>query len=97
MKLKKSVISIGLIVISIIYILLVKCIDVASIGPNSSSVGFSHINELFHNIFGYNPSIYKITEVLGYLAILVVLIYACIGIYQLIKRKSLKKVFMCMV
>lgn len=92
MKLKKNVVCIGLVIISVLYTILVKCIDVASIGPNNSSVGFSHINKLFHNIFSYNPTIYKITEILGYMAILVVLIYGLIGLSQLIKRKSIKKV-----
>ena len=92
MKLKKSVVSILLVVLSIIYTLLVKFVDVSNIGPKNSNVGFSHINKLFNGIFGYNKVIYVITEVLGYLAILIVLIYGCIGLYQLIKRKSLKKV-----
>ena len=43
-------------------------------------------------MFSYNPTIYKITEILGYLALLVVGVYGLIGLYQLIKRKSLKKV-----
>ena len=37
-------------------------------------------------------TIYKITEVLGLLVIAIVLIYGCIGIYQLVKRKNLLKV-----
>ncbi len=92
MKLKKNVTCIGLFIISVIYILLVKFVDVSSIGPKNSSVGFSHINKLFNNIFSYNPTIYKITEILGYLALLIVAIYGLIGVYQLIKRKSIKKV-----
>ena len=92
MKLKKSVVCIGLSLISILYIILVKFVDVAQIGPKNSSVGFSHVNKIFNNIFSYNPTIYKITEILGYLALLVVGIYGLIGLYQLIKRKSLKKV-----
>ena len=37
-------------------------------------------------------SLYKLTEILGYMAFLLVLVYAVIGIRQLIKRKSLLKV-----
>ena len=92
MKLKKNVVCIGLFIISVLYILLVKYVDVASIGPNNSNVGFSHVNKIFNNMFSYNPTIYKITEILGYLALLVVGVYGLIGLYQLIKRKSLKKV-----
>ncbi len=92
MKLKKSVVSVLLVRLSVSYTLLVKFVDVRAIGPKNSSVGFSHINKLFNNIFGYNPTIYKITELLGYIAIMVVLVYGCIGVYQLVKRKSLMKV-----
>ncbi len=92
MKLKKNVTCILLVIVTVIYILLVKFVDVASIGPKNSSVGFSHINKLFNDIFSYNPTIYKITEILGYLALLIVVGYGLIGVYQLIKRKSLKKV-----
>ena len=92
MKLKKSVVSLLLIIVSIIYILLIKLVDVASIGPKGSEVGFSSINGWFNNIFSYNSTIYIITEVLGYIALLIIVVFACIGIYQLIKRKSIKKV-----
>ncbi len=92
MKLKKSVVSILLIIVSIIYILLIKLVDVASIGPKGSEVGFSSINGWFNNIFSYNSTIYKITEVLGYIALLIIVVFALLGLYQLIKRKSIKKV-----
>ena len=92
MRLKKSVVSLLLIIVSIIYILLIKLVDVASIGPRSSEVGFSSINGWFNNIFSYNSTIYKITEVLGYIALLIIVVFALLGLYQLIKRKSIKKV-----
>ena len=92
MKKKNVVLSIILLIISIFYTILVKIIDVKSIGPNNSSVGFSKINEYFFNLIGSNMLIYKITEVLGILAILVAILYALKGLIQLIKRKSLLKV-----
>ena len=92
MKLKKSVVSLLLIIVSIIYILLIKLVDVASIGPKGSEVGFSSINGWFNNIFSYNSTIYIITEVLGYIALLIIVVFALLGLYQLIKRKSIKKV-----
>ena len=89
---KNIIIACSCTLISIIYTLLVKFVDVKAIGPNGSEVGFAWINKLFMNLFGSNMVIYKISEVLGYLIMLLVLIYGCIGLYQLIKRKSLLKV-----
>ena len=92
MKLRNILISIALTVLSFCYTLLVKNIDVDSIGPNGSEVGFAKLNSWFSNLVGSNMTIYKITEVLGLLVIAIVLIYGCIGLYQLIKRKSLLKI-----
>ena len=77
---------------SVLFTALVKNVDVKPIGPNESMVGFADINKLFHNLIGSNMTIYKITEVLGYIPIVMALVYVFIGLKQLIKRKSLLKV-----
>ncbi len=94
MKKNKSNIWLPIIltITSIVFIFLVKNVDVKAIGPKNSSVGFSSINGFFKNLLGSNMTIYKITEVLGVIALLIVGIYGLIGIIQLIKRKSLFKV-----
>ncbi len=93
MKNKKNIIiSILLTILSIVYIYVVKTIDVSSIGPNNSKVGLSKLNEGFRNIVHSNMTIYKITEVLGYIIFIIVLFYGLIGLYQFIKRKSIFKV-----
>ena len=92
MKKKNIIISIILTVVSVIYTFLVKNVDVKSIGPDNSKVGFATLNDSFRNFIGSNLTIYKITEVLGILILLIVLMYGLLGIYQLIKRKSILKV-----
>ena len=92
MKKKNIIIASILTVVSIVYTLLVKYVDVKEIGPNNSSVGFATLNNAFKNLVGNTNIIYKISELFGYLLLLLVLIYGCIGLYQLIKRKSLFKV-----
>ena len=89
---KNIIISISLVLIAIVYTLLIKLVDVKGIGPKGSKVGFSTINNLFAKKIGVNMSLYKLTEILGYMAFLLVLVYAVIGIRQLIKRKSSLKV-----
>lgn len=94
MKLKKKniIISICLIILSVIYTILVKYVDVAPIGPKASSVGFSTLNKFVFNFLGRSNIWYNITEVLGMISILIALFYALIGLYKLIKNKSILKI-----
>ena len=93
MKKKRNIIlCIVLTFFSMLYTILVKVVDVQAIGPKNSKVGFATLNNSFKNIIGNNMTIYKITEIFGYLIFIICLFYGCIGIYQLIKRKSFKKV-----
>ena len=78
--------------ITITYTILVKIVDVAAIGPNTTEVGFSTINGFFHNLTGYNDFWYKLSKYLGIIPFLIVFCYGIIGLKQLIDRKSLKKV-----
>ena len=81
-----------LFVLFFVLIALIKSYDVDAIGPESTSIGLSHLNLAVHNIFGYSKFWYFLTEIFGLVAIGVVLQYAVAGAYQLIKRKSLLKV-----
>ena len=92
MKRRNIIISFILIILAVLFTVLVKNVDVKPIGPTESMVGFADINKLFHNLIGSNMAIYKITEVLGYIPIVMALVYVFIGLKQLIKRKSLLKV-----
>lgn len=94
MKLKKKniIVSICLIMLSVIYTILVKYVDVAPIGPKASSVGFSTLNKFVFNFLGRSNIWYNITEVLGMISILIALFYALIGLYKLIKNKSILKI-----
>lgn len=92
MKKKNILISVILTIVSIVYTLLVKNVDIKAIGPNNTSVGFGSINGFFKDLIGSHMAIYKISELLGLILLLLVAIYGCIGLYQLIKRKSLFKV-----
>ena len=92
MRKRNIILSIMMTIFSGIYICLVKTIDVKSIGPNNTSVGFAKINNYFMNLIGSNMTIYKLTEVVGLIVLLIVGIYGIIGLIELIKRKSLFKV-----
>ena len=91
-KQKLLITVIVLFLISIIYTLLIKYVDVATVGKENVEVGFSTLNKFFYDTFGVSETWYKITKYLGLLAFLICAYYGFIGIKQIIKEKSIKKV-----
>ena len=91
-KKKNLIITIILLIIVVAYTIVIKKVGVSNIGPNNSSVGLYKINDFFRNFLGSNVTIYNITKYLGYIPLLVAGIYGLIGLIELIKRKSFKKV-----
>lgn len=73
-------------------IVLLKRYDVAPVGPQGTEVGFSHINQMVHDLTGVNMFLYDVTDFIGYGAILVCALFALAGFIQLVKRRSLLKV-----
>ena len=76
----------------LLLILLVKAVDVAAVGPEGAKIGLSKLNVAIHDLFGEHLGWYKVTNVLGYLAILIALGFAAIGGLQLVYRRSILKV-----
>lgn len=76
----------------IMFTLAVINVDVQKIGPAGSEVGFAFINGPVHDALPVNDLFYQLTTFLGYLALLAVLGYGAVGVWQLMKRRSLKKV-----
>ena len=92
MKRKNLIITILLLVSSIIFIVLLKIIDIKCSAVNNTCIGFATINQFIFNKIGVNMTWYVITDWLGIIPILMSMIYAIIGLKQLIKRKSIRKV-----
>lgn len=89
---KNIIICGGLIALAVVYTILVKYIDVQVIGLKESSVGFATINKFVFNLTGVNMIFYHITDWLGFIPLFIAFIYAMIGLFQMIKRRSLFKV-----
>ena len=89
---KKLFIGIFMLTAFIFWTAAVKFIDVRPIGANNSSVGFAELNNLFHNLTGVNLTLYHITDWLGLVPIAFVFGFGLLGLFQLIKRKSICKV-----
>lgn len=75
-----------------LWTVLVCCVDVQTIGPEGSSVGFAAVNGAFHNLTGVHWTLYTITDWLGLVPIGAALGFAVLGLVQLIQRKALRKV-----
>ena len=88
-KFLKAAIGLGLFLLTIV---LVKTVDVAAVGPAGTEIGLSHLNAGFHNLIGEHQFLYKMTNLLGFWAILCGVIFAAVGAVQLVQRKSLAKV-----
>ncbi|MBR3319572.1 phosphatase PAP2 family protein [Candidatus Saccharibacteria bacterium] len=58
----------------------------------TTSLGFSAVNTAIRDMRGYSDEWYKISKYAGYLVFVPTAIFAVIGVYQLFKRRSLKKV-----
>ena len=91
-KLKRLILAGVTFLAFILFTAIVKLVDVQAVGPMGSQIGLASINLAVFNAIGVSDLWYKITEIIGYLALLVAGVFAVIGFVQLIKGKSLKKV-----
>lgn len=71
---------------------LIRCIDVQAAGPSGTTVGFAAFNLWFHHLTGVHMTIYTITDWLGLVPIAVCLGFGMVGVFQLIRRRSLLRV-----
>jgi undecaprenyl-diphosphatase len=76
----------------VILTIMLMYVDVKPVGPDGSCVGFATVNKSVSELIGVNMLLYHITDCLGVVAILVVLGFVALGLIQLIRRKSLKRV-----
>ena len=81
-----------LFLVFIVFTILLKTVDVQAIGPESSKVGFATINAWFRDLIGVHMIWFQITQFLGYLALCTCVVFAAVGLYQLIRRRSLWRV-----
>ena len=76
----------------LILTLAVLFVDVQKIGPEGSKIGLAFVNKAVNELFGESAFWYGITEIFGYLAMATAIVFAILGFYQLVTRKSLKKI-----
>lgn len=93
MRLKhRTITALVLTVLFIVFLICVKTINVAEVGPQGTKIGFSAMNQAIHEGIGVHLGWYKFTEILGILVILSAGLVAGLGVLEWISRKSILKV-----
>jgi undecaprenyl-diphosphatase len=95
MKQQKKIslyVGIGLLAAFVLWTVLVRMIDVKSIGPEGSSVGFAAFNACVHELTGVHFGLYLFIDWVSILPFLLIFGFGLTGLIQWIKRKSFLKV-----
>lgn len=92
-KFNKSILAGAILFVCfVVFTILVKFANVSAIGPLDSSVGFSKINLYIFNHITLSFAWHYVSEAVLYLSFVIAIMFACIGVVQLIKRKNIKAV-----
>ena len=93
-KSKKKSLLMGIISLAMfaVWTVLILTVDVQPLGQNGTSIGFATFNCWFHHFTGVNMAIYTITDWMGLVPVVICLVFAGIGLVQLIKRRSIFRV-----
>lgn len=75
-----------------VFTVLAAFYDVRPVGPDGSEVGFAALNLRVFQKLGARMQWYDITEYLGYLALAVAATFGATGLFQLVKRRSIRRV-----
>ena len=93
MKEKRNLLAgVGLIGIFALWTVLILCVDVQAVGQNGTKIGIADFNVWFHQLTGVHMTLYTITDWLGLVPIFICMCFGVLGLVQLIKRRSLRKV-----
>ena len=93
MKEKRNLLAgVGLIGVFARWTVLILCVDVQAVGQNGTKIGLAGFNVWFHQLTGVHMTLYTITDWLGLVPIFICMCFGVLGLVQLIKRRSLRKV-----
>lgn len=94
MRKTKKIVSVGILLLAAfaVWTFLIQTVDVQQIGPRQSEVGFATVNGWFHRLTNVHWMLYTLTDWLGLVPIVVCLLFAYVGLAQLVQRRSLLKV-----
>ena len=85
-------VGIGFLIVFLLWTALIRCVDVQAVGPRGTRVGFTAFNLWFHHLTGVHMTIYTITDWLGLVPIVICLCFGAVGLIQMVRRRSLRRV-----
>ncbi len=90
----KKLLALGIVLAAVfaLWTVLIQTADVKPVGQNGTNVGFASLNKWFFELTGVHMVLYTVTDWLGLVPIFVCMTFGAVGLFQLIKRKSLLKV-----
>lgn len=92
-KIRQNFVAAGIVfVLFLIFTILLLKVDVQPVGCEKTKIGFASLNVWAARKIGEHMFLYKLTEVLGILALAIAAFFAMLGVFQLITRKDLRKV-----
>ncbi len=93
-KIKNTSFILGtlLLALFIIWTALVALVDLQTIGPENSEVGFATVNGAFHKFTGVHMWMYDLSDLLSLIPLGIIGGFGILGLVQWIKRKSFLKV-----
>lgn len=75
-----------------LWTLLLRVVDVQSIGPQGTAVGFATLNGFVHRLTGVCMPIYTVTDWLGLVPVAIGFAFAAMGLVQWIRRRHIWRV-----
>ena len=86
---QKVIAAMGFLTAFALWTAVVSLVDVRAIGPNGSSIGLAQLNGQVHRLTGVNMTLYRLTDGLSLVPVGLMLGFACLGMWQWVKRRSL--------
>ena len=84
--------GIGLLAAFCLWTILIQTVDVRAAGPQGTTIGLAAFNVWVHALTGVHMALYTITDWLGLVPIGICCCFGVLGLVQLIRRRSLRRV-----
>ena len=91
-KTNRFLLPVGLLAAFALWTAAVCLVDVQSIGPLGSRVGFAALNGWFHNLTGVHLWLYDLTDLLSVVPLGLCAAFVILGLSQWVRRKKLRRV-----